>query len=96
MNNFCPSFLAKYAKDNLQLKLPGLEYTPRQLFWISYAQSWCTKYKDGYLKHDILTGVHSPAEFRIIGPLSNLLDFAKDFNCAAGTPMNPIKKCEVW
>jgi len=87
---------ANYAKDHPQMKLPGHDYTPRQLFWISFGQVWCSKFKDGSLKAQILTGVHSPGEFRIRGPLSNNPDFAKDFNCPAGSPMNPVKKCEVW
>lgn len=48
------------------------------------------------LKMRITTGLHSPAEFRVLGPLSNMDSFAKDFNCPAGSPMNPLHKCEVW
>lgn len=48
------------------------------------------------MKMRITTGVHSPAQFRVLGPLSNMIDFAKDFNCPDGSAMNPPKKCEVW
>lgn len=48
------------------------------------------------LKMRITTGLHSPAEFRVLGPLSNMDAFAKDFNCPIGSPMNPEHKCEVW
>lgn len=48
------------------------------------------------MKMRITTGVHSPAQFRVLGPLSNMRDFAKDFNCPEGSMMNPVKKCEVW
>ncbi|KAG4065066.1 hypothetical protein HA402_007463 [Bradysia odoriphaga] len=37
----------------------------------------------------ITTGVHSPAQFRVLGPLSNMRDFATDFNCPEGSMMNP-------
>jgi len=85
-----------YAKDHPQEQLPGHSYTPNQMFWISFGQVWCSKFKDGQLKSQILTGVHSPGEFRIRGPLSNNPDFARDFNCPAGSPMNPVNKCTVW
>ena len=44
----------------------------------------------------IETGAHSPGRYRILGPLSNNEDFARDFNCPVGSPMNPEKKCKVW
>jgi len=77
-------------------KLPGLKYTPNQLFWISAANVWCNKYRPESLKLRILTGVHSPGEFRVVGPLSNMKQFSKDFNCPAKSGMNAENKCYVW
>lgn len=48
------------------------------------------------MRSQVLTGYHSPGEFRIVGPLSNNPDFANDFNCPVGSKMNPEKKCFVW
>ena len=76
--------------------LPGHSFTPKQLFWISWGQLWCSKYRDGSLKNTIKTDPHSPGAFRTIGTVSNNPDFAKDFNCPKGSPMNPKKKCTVW
>lgn len=76
--------------------LPGLKYNQNQLFWISFGQSRCTVAREGYLKNQILTGVHSLNEFRINGVLNNMPEFAYDFNCPVGTNMNPVDKCEVW
>ncbi len=76
--------------------LPGLPFTPRQMFWISRARSYCSKTTDEALRNQILTGYHVPDSFRTIGPLMNLHDFARDFNCPVGSMMNPKKKCNVW
>lgn len=77
-------------------KLPGLGYSPDQLFWISAANIWCGKFRPELLKLRVNAGVHSPAKFRIIGPLSNSPEFAQSFDCPLGSPMNPQKKCSVW
>ncbi|XP_014481617.1 PREDICTED: neprilysin-11 isoform X1 [Dinoponera quadriceps] len=77
-------------------KLPGLPYSPKQMFWISAANTWCSKYRPEAMKLRITTGYHSPSEFRVLGPLSNMEAFAQDFNCPLGSKMNPTKKCAVW
>ena len=77
-------------------KLSGLKYSQSQLFWITAANMWCTKYKEERLKNIITTDEHSPAEFRVLGSFSNRPEFAKDFNCPLGYNMNPNKKCSVW
>lgn len=77
--------------------LPGLQnYTSNQLFWISAAQTWCTKYKPEALKYTIVTDSHSPGRFRVMGPFMNSVAFSNDFECPQGSPMNPEDKCEVW
>lgn len=83
-------------RNKPEQKLPGLNYTPNQMFWISAANSWCAKYRPESLKVRILTGYHAPGMFRVIGPLSNSEDFARDFKCPKGSKMNPISKCQVW
>jgi len=83
-------------QDWEEQRLPGHNFTPKQLFWISWGQVWCSKYRDGAYKKQIKTGAHSPGGFRIMGSLSNNDDFAKDFNCPKGSPMNPENKCSVW
>ncbi|XP_044014084.1 neprilysin-2-like [Aphidius gifuensis] len=76
---------------NNDKKLPGLNYSPEQLFWISYGNSWCEKNSTEVLRIQ-LSRVHPPSKFRVIGALSNMPEFAKDFNCPSGSNMNPNKK----
>lgn len=86
-----------YVKKNgAEGVLPGLRYNQNQLFWLSYGQLWCSVARNEYNKNKITTGVHSPNEFRVNGVISNMREFAFDFNCPERTKMNPIDKCEVW
>ena len=89
-------FAVNFEKTHPQQKLPGHKFTSRQMFWISYGQVMCAKYKDGFLKHLLKTSEHPSGEFRINGPLSNNPDFANDFKCPTGSPMNPADKCKLW
>ncbi|XP_058798010.1 neprilysin-2-like [Phymastichus coffea] len=87
----------EWEKQNGQEpRLPGLYFTSQQMFWISAANVWCNKYRPEALKARIVTDVHSPGEFRVIGPMSNMQEFSNDFQCPLGSPMNPVKKCTVW
>lgn len=77
--------------------LPGLKkYTSKQMFWISAAQTWCSLTGDSLKKYLISKGTHALDRFRAIGPMTNRKEFAMDFQCAPGSPMNPIEKCEMW
>ncbi|XP_049286496.1 neprilysin-2 isoform X11 [Anopheles funestus] len=83
-------------KHGPEPRLPGLNLSPEQMFWLSAAQTWCSVYRPEAMKMHITTEIHSPEQFRVLGPMSNMHEFAKDFNCPAGSPMNPEHKCEVW
>lgn len=87
------NWVKKHGREPI---LPGLPFNDLQLFWISAAQSWCSVYTPETLKSKIITEYHSPERFRIIGSLSNAVDFAKDFNCPIGSTMNQVQKCQVW
>merc|ERR1711990_347142 len=78
--------------------LPGLNFTPRQMFWISAANVWCSKSRPHALKLSVLTGTHSPDQFRVQGAFSNMEGFSEDFKCPSGSKMNPETnlKCKVW
>lgn len=87
----------EYVKSNgPEGTLPGLNYNTNQLFWISSAQTWCAVFRTEALKKRILTGVHSPNQFRVLGSLHNMKEFSADFQCPEGSNMNPAEKCEVW
>ncbi|XP_035215865.1 neprilysin-2-like isoform X2 [Stegodyphus dumicola] len=76
--------------------LPGLVYTPNQLFWISAAQVMCENPSKENVEERLLNRTYVPAKFKVIGAVSNLPQFAQDFNCPSGAPMNPERKCKLW
>ncbi|KAH8409834.1 hypothetical protein KR222_009267, partial [Zaprionus bogoriensis] len=76
--------------------LPGLNMTGPQLFFLNFGQVWCGAMRPEAIRNKLNTAIHSPGRYRVIGTLSNSYDFAREFNCAPGTPMNPLKKCSVW
>ena len=53
------------AHNGAEPLLPGLDYTPRQLFWISGANVWCAKHRLKSLEMILITGTHPPDRYRI-------------------------------
>ncbi|KAF7989089.1 hypothetical protein HCN44_007399 [Aphidius gifuensis] len=81
--------------SNSDKRLPGLDYSPRQLLWLSFGNAWCDKLSVDHIKKYI-NGTHPRNKFRVNGLVSNMPEFSKDFGCQPGSNMNPIKKCTVW
>jgi endothelin-converting enzyme/putative endopeptidase len=73
-------------------------FTPEQQFFLGYAQAWCQKTRDPYSRLMVTVNPHSPAHFRVIGPLSNFEEFGKAFACKPGDKMVRLDKdhCEIW
>ncbi|CAF1128115.1 unnamed protein product [Didymodactylos carnosus] len=88
----------KWSKlnDNSDKKLPGLKYSPEQMFFVNYAQVWCSKMTDSYATNRVLTGVHATGQFRVLGPTSNFIEFDRVFKCKRGQGNSRVQKCSVW
>lgn len=71
-------------------------FSQEQLFYLSFAQTFCSVERPAKMKNNVETDVHSLNRFRVLGPLSNMLEFATAWHCPAGSLMNPLKKCAVW
>ena len=64
---------------------------------VAYAQAWCRKATPEYEQLLVRVDTHSPARFRVNGPLSNLPEFWEAFSCQEGAPMRRgADACEVW
>ncbi|DBA05274.1 TPA: hypothetical protein N0F65_007436 [Lagenidium giganteum] len=68
----------------------------QQLFFLSFAQAFCSKVSDAAMAQRLATDPHSPEQARVNGVMQNNKDFASAFQCAPGSPMNPTQKCELW
>ncbi|KAL9897905.1 glutamate receptor IID isoform 1-T1 [Glossina fuscipes fuscipes] len=77
-------------------RLPGLNMTGPQLFFLNFGQVWCGAMRPEAVRNKLNTAIHSPGRFRVIGTVSNSEDFSREFSCRVGSPMNPIHKCSVW
>src|SRR5947208_8452705 len=69
--------LQKALAGKPQGKIDGL--TPEQRFFLSFATIWKSKQRDEDLKLRLNTDPHSPARYRVDGPLSDIPEFAKAF-----------------
>lgn len=85
-------WVEKHGKEK---KLPGLPYTPEQIFWIQSGMLWCFRKLDDDATDYEEPDEHSIPFFRVNAPSRNSKYFAKDFNCPVGSYMNPEKKCQV-
>ena len=87
--------LAKAGEKGGQ-KPAGSEFTGDQLFFLGSAQAWCDKRRAEYSRLLITVDPHSPPEYRVNGPLSNLPEFAKAFQCKPTDKMVRKDLCAVW
>jgi putative endopeptidase len=77
-------------------KIAGLN--SEQRYFLAYGYAWMINMKKEALEQRLMTDVHSPAKYRVIGPLSNMVEFQKTFNIKPGTPMYvaPDKMVKIW
>ncbi len=62
-------------------------YTSNQRYFLAYGYAWMVNRTDASLAKQIMSDVHSPAEFRINGPLSDIDEFYKAFDIKKGDKM---------
>ncbi|MBK8609247.1 MAG: M13 family metallopeptidase [Chitinophagaceae bacterium] len=86
--------LTKQGQDTV--KIDGL--SPDQRFFLSYAAIWRRKGKDEALRQQINTDPHSPANYRVLGPLMSFTPFYTAFNIKEGDKMFiPVKdRINIW
>jgi len=73
-------------------------FTANQRFFLSYATIWRARYRPEAMALQVKTNPHSPGEFRVNGPLSNLDEFAQAFAVPEGAPMRrpAADRVTIW
>jgi predicted metalloendopeptidase len=73
-------------------------FTPEQRFFLSWATCWREAMRDETKRMLVQTNPHSPAEFRVNGPFSNLAEFYAAFGVPEGAPMrrSGANHVEIW
>ena len=72
--------------------------TPIQRYFLGYAIGWLSQQRDAALRSSLLADVHSPAKWRVLGPLSNIPEFYDAFNVKPGQAMwrPPEQRVHIW
>ncbi|MFS8063226.1 MAG: M13 family metallopeptidase [Luteimonas sp.] len=77
-------------------KIGGL--TPLQRYFLGYAIGWMSHQRDEQLRARLLSDVHAPAKWRVLGPLSNIPEFYQAFGINPGQPMwrPEAERVHIW
>jgi predicted metalloendopeptidase len=72
--------------------------TQDQRFFISFSQIWAANDRPEYERLMVNTNPHPLARFRAIAAPSNMLEFARAFDCKEGDPQTrPVAmRCQIW
>ena len=87
-----------------QISLDGKEapvidgFTGDQRFFLGAGQVWRFKATDEAVRNRVQTDPHSPAEFRVNGPLSNMPEFVAAFDVQEtdGMYLPPEQRVKIW
>jgi putative endopeptidase len=71
-------------------------FTPRQKFFLSWGEGWCSNIRPETVRTSVLTNPHSIARYRVNNVVSNMPEFQQAFACKANAPMVRANRCRVW
>jgi putative endopeptidase len=72
--------------------------TPTQRYFLGYALGWMSQQREERLRQRLLSDVHAPAKWRVLGPMSNIPEFYQAFGVKPGQPMwrAPEQRVHIW
>jgi len=72
-------------------------FTGDQRVFLGFAQVWASKYREDAIRQQVVSDPHSPAEFRVIGPMRNIDDWYKAFGVTSGKYyLKPEDRVRIW
>ncbi len=73
-------------------------FTPEQRFFLSWAQIWRVNYRPESMRLQVLTNVHAPGNFRVLGPLANMPEFYLAFSVSETEAMfqPEAQRAKIW
>jgi putative endopeptidase len=72
-------------------------FTGDQRFYLAFGQSWRAKQREDAQRSQMTADPHSPARFRIIGPVRNDDDWYKAFGITSGKYyLKPEERTRIW
>lgn len=74
------------------------KFTPAQEYFLGFAYGWMVQKTNQGMAKQIMTDVHSPAQFRVNGPMSNMKEFYDAFNVKESNKMyrNVENRIKIW
>ena len=88
--------LEAQQKGKARKAIDGL--TPEQRFFLGWGQIWCRSTRPEQARVLVQTDPHSPGQWRVNGPVSNMPQFKQAFDCGDDAPMvrAAADACTVW
>lgn len=72
-------------------------FTGDQRVFFGFAGVWASKYREDAIRQQVVSDPHSPAEFRVIGPMRNIDDWYKAFGVTSGKYyLKPEDRVRIW
>jgi endothelin-converting enzyme/putative endopeptidase len=90
---------AAYQKSLAGAEAPVIDgYTGPQRFFLGYAQSRRSKWREGLLREVVLTDPHAPDEFRANGVVANMDEFYEAFGVREGDKLwrPAAERVKIW
>jgi endothelin-converting enzyme/putative endopeptidase len=84
----------KTAEAKAAKPIEGL--TPDQRFFAAFGQIWEENIRPEQARTQALSDPHPLPEFRVIGTVGNLPDFASAYQCKPDAPMVRKEICKIW
>ena len=86
----------QYLGSNAPVARVLPEIDESQMYFISVGQVFCSQLRPELSRVLTSTNAHAPSRIRVNAVMANSELFSSAFQCPSGSPMNPVRKCDLW